>query len=71
VIQPVLHLHVCADPTPIELATVGADYAANSTVEPLHSIADYAADSTAEPLHSVAYYAADSAAAGAAPTETS
>jgi hypothetical protein len=41
VIQPVLHLHVCADPTPIEPTAAGADYA----TEPLHSVADYVVDS--------------------------
>jgi hypothetical protein len=34
VIQPVHHLHVCADPTPAE-----------SAAEPLHSMTDYVADS--------------------------
>jgi hypothetical protein len=43
VIQPVLHLHVCADPTPAEPTVAGADYAA----DPLHSVTDYAADSAA------------------------
>jgi hypothetical protein len=42
VIQPVLLLHVCADPTPTESATTGTDYATDSAVEPLHSIADSA-----------------------------
>jgi hypothetical protein len=31
-IQPVLHLHVCADPTPAELAAAGADCATDSAV---------------------------------------
>jgi hypothetical protein len=39
VIQPVHHLHVCADPTPAESA------ATESAAEPLHSITDYVADS--------------------------
>jgi hypothetical protein len=43
VIQPVLHLHVCADPAPAELAATGANYATDSTAEPLHSVVDYAA----------------------------
>jgi hypothetical protein len=43
VIQSVLHLHVCADPTPTEPTAAGADYA----IEPLHLVADYASDSTA------------------------
>jgi hypothetical protein len=43
VIQPVLHLHVCADPAPAEPTTTGADSAA----EPLHSIPDYVVDSIA------------------------
>jgi hypothetical protein len=38
VIQSVLHLHVCAKPT-----ATGADYAADSATEPLHSVADSAA----------------------------
>jgi hypothetical protein len=38
VIQPVLHLHVCANPT-----ATGAD----SDAEPLHSVADYTATSAA------------------------
>jgi hypothetical protein len=41
-IQPVLHLHVCADPAPTELAAAGVD----SAVEPLHYVANYATDST-------------------------
>jgi hypothetical protein len=40
VIQPILHLHVCADPAPAEPATAGANYAVDSTAEPLHSVAD-------------------------------
>jgi hypothetical protein len=56
IIELVLHLHVCADPSPAEPATAGADYAADSATEPLHSIADYATDSVV---------------VGAAPTETS
>jgi hypothetical protein len=43
VIQPILHLHVCANPTPTKPAAAGADYA----VEPHHFAADYAVDSTA------------------------
>jgi hypothetical protein len=45
-IQPVLHLHVCADPAPTELAAAGVDYAADFAVEPLHYVANYATDST-------------------------
>jgi hypothetical protein len=61
VIQPMLHLHECADPAPAE-----------STTEPLHSIGDSAAvqESAVEPLHS----AADPAVVEStidAPTETS
>jgi hypothetical protein len=61
VIQVVLPLHECADPTPAESAT-----------EPLHSIADSAAAETAadpaavEPLHSVD----DPTGSGVALTET-
>jgi hypothetical protein len=61
VIQPILPLHECADPTPTE-----------SAAEPLHSITDSATanptavESTIEPLHS----AADPAGFGAAMTET-
>jgi hypothetical protein len=53
-IQLVLHLHACADLAPVEPA--GADYAVDSAVEALHSVADYVADSVAT---------------SAAPTETS
>jgi hypothetical protein len=62
VIQPVLPLHECADPTPAE-----------SAVEPFHSVADSTAanpatiESTIEPLHS----AVDPTGSGAALTETS
>jgi hypothetical protein len=56
VIQPVLHLHVCASPTPAESAATSADHAADSAAGPIHSVADYAIDS---------------AVAGAAPIETS
>jgi hypothetical protein len=56
VIQLVLHLHACADLAPVEPAGAGADYAVDSAVEPLHSLADYVADSVAT---------------SAAPTETS
>jgi hypothetical protein len=70
VIQPMLHLHECDDPTPAESATeplhsVGDSTAVEeSAVEPLHSVADPA---VAEPLQSVA----DSDAAADALTETS
>jgi hypothetical protein len=43
VIQPVLHLHVCANPAPTEPTPAGADYA----IEPFYSVADYVADSAA------------------------
>jgi hypothetical protein len=56
VIHPVLHLHVCVDP---------------SLAEPVATGVDYATDSAAEPLHSVADYATYSATAGAALIETS
>jgi hypothetical protein len=47
VIQPILHLHVCANPTPAKPVAAGADYAADSAIEPHHFVADYAVDSTA------------------------
>jgi hypothetical protein len=57
VFQPVLPLHECDDPA-----------AAESTAEPIYSIAKSATTvSAVEPLQSVA----DSTDAGAAPTETS
>jgi hypothetical protein len=58
VIQPVLPLHECADPTPAE-----------SAVESFHSVADSTAanPATIEPLHS----AIDPTGSGAALTETS
>jgi hypothetical protein len=63
VIQPMLHLHECADPAPTESAAVE-----ESAVEPLQSGADPAApESTAEPLQSVA----DSDATADVSTETS
>jgi hypothetical protein len=73
VIQPMLHLHECADPAPVESATEPLHSVGDSTaieesvVEPLHSAANPAAvESTAKPLQSVA----DSDATTDAPTET-
>jgi hypothetical protein len=51
VIQPVLHLHECVDPSPAEPAAAGADYATDSATEPLHSVADYAAYSAGASLN--------------------
>jgi hypothetical protein len=66
-IQLVLPLHECADPTAIESA-VAKSVATKSTAKLLHSIVDSAtAESTAEPLQS----GADSAPTGAALTKTS
>jgi hypothetical protein len=70
VIQPILPLHECADPAPVESAveslhSVGDSAAVEeSAVEPLHSAPNPAA---AEPLQSIA----DSDAAADAPIETS
>jgi hypothetical protein len=73
VIQPMLHLHECADPAPAESATEPLHSVGDSTVveesvvEPLHSAANPAAvESTAKPLQSVA----DSDATTDDPTET-
>jgi hypothetical protein len=68
-IQPVLHHHECANPPTKSVATTEsapAEIAADPP--PAESIA---AESTTEPLHSVADYVVDFATAGAAPTETS
>jgi hypothetical protein len=62
-IQLVLPLHECADPTAIESA-VAKSVATKSTAKLLHSIVDSA---TTEPLQS----GADSATTGAALTKTS
>jgi hypothetical protein len=79
VIQPILHLHVCADPAPTESAATTkfaptecsadlapAEFAAAAESAPAESAA---AESAAEPLHSIAEYTVDSAATGATPTE--
>jgi hypothetical protein len=65
VIQPMLHLHECAEP----LHYVGDSAAIKEyVVEPLHSAADpTTAKSAAEPLQSIA----DSDNVADAPTETS
>jgi hypothetical protein len=55
-IQPVLHIHECADPAPAESAVAVDPNLVESAAERNHSVADYATNSTA---------------AGAAPTETS
>jgi hypothetical protein len=70
VIQPMLHLHECAEPAPAKPLHFVGDSAAveESVVEPLQSADDPAAvESDAEPIQSVA----DSDAATDAPTETS
>jgi hypothetical protein len=71
VIQPMLHLHECADPAPVESAAepIGdSTIVDESAIEPLHSAVDHVAtESVAEPLQSVANL--DNATD--APTETS
>jgi hypothetical protein len=74
VIEPMLHLHECAEPAPTEsvaepLHSVGdSTIVEESTVEPLHSVDDpVAAESVDKPLQSIA----DSDAVVDAPTETS
>jgi hypothetical protein len=74
VIQPMLHLHECADPAPAESAAEPLHSIGDSTIvdesaiEPLHSAVDHVAtESVAEPLQSVANL--DNATD--APTETS
>jgi hypothetical protein len=61
VIQPVLHIHVCANPARAESIVV-----AESAADPAPAVS-----AVAEPLHSVVDYAADYATAGAALTKTS
>jgi hypothetical protein len=61
-IQPILHLHVCADSAPAKSTTLEFATAADP---------DHTEFVATEPLHSVADYAADSAGADAAPTEIS
>jgi hypothetical protein len=64
-IQPVLHIHECADPAP-------AESAAESVVAVDPNLVESATvESAAERNHSVADYATNSTAVGAASTETS
>jgi hypothetical protein len=63
-IQPIVHFHECADPTPIASTAKSAPTKSTADPAPAKSMT---AESVVEPLHSVA----DSASGGAAPTETS
>jgi hypothetical protein len=65
VIQPVLHIHVCANPARAESTVV-----AESAADPAPAVSAVA-EPAAEPPHSVVDYAADYATAGAALTKTS
>jgi hypothetical protein len=65
VIYSILHLHECADPTPIESAAATESAPAKSTAYLA------AGESTIEPLHSIADYAVDTSVDSATPIQTS